>query len=73
MSKHPQEPEGEKFALGSLDEQSHWRQVYHDIVGEMRQEIHRGDAEDHDNDDKLDERKSIANIFIFVLSHVLHK
>jgi CO/xanthine dehydrogenase Mo-binding subunit len=46
MTDHHQEPEGEKFALGSIEEQAHWRRTYHDIVGEIRRDIHRGDDQE---------------------------
>ena len=39
------EPEGEKFALGSLEQQAHWQGEYHRIVGEARKEMRRDDSE----------------------------
>ena len=49
MTKQWQEPDGEKFALGSRDEQNHWQSEYHRIVGEARSEIHRDDTDKLDN------------------------
>lgn len=36
MAEQWREPGGEKFALGSLEEQAHWQAEYHRIVGEVR-------------------------------------
>ncbi|MFO1281837.1 MAG: xanthine dehydrogenase family protein molybdopterin-binding subunit [Burkholderiales bacterium] len=45
MAKRWQEPEGEKFALGTLDEQAHWQAEYHRIVGEVRTGLHGDDPD----------------------------
>ncbi|SVD55922.1 uncharacterized protein METZ01_LOCUS408776, partial [marine metagenome] len=39
------EPEGEKFALGSLEQQAHWQSEYHRIVGKVREEMRQGDPQ----------------------------
>ena len=38
MTSHWTEPEGEKFALGTLDEQAHWKGEYHRIVDGVREQ-----------------------------------
>jgi nicotinate dehydrogenase large molybdopterin subunit len=40
MAQQWTEPAGEKFALGSLDEQRHWQNEYQRIVGKVRSELH---------------------------------
>lgn len=39
MTSRWMEPEGEKFALGSLDEQAHWKHEYHRIVDDVREQV----------------------------------
>lgn len=45
MGQQWTEPAGEKFALGSLDEQRHWQHEYHRIVGTVRAELHGAGSE----------------------------
>ena len=45
MSGRWTEPEGEKFALGTLDEQAHWKREYHRIVDEVRARAGRDGSE----------------------------
>ena len=39
MSSHWTEPEGEKFALGTLEEQAHWKREYRRIVENVRDDL----------------------------------
>ncbi|MDA0260593.1 MAG: xanthine dehydrogenase family protein molybdopterin-binding subunit [Proteobacteria bacterium] len=45
MSSHWTEPEGEKFALGSLQEQARWKREYHRIVDDVRDQERRAASE----------------------------
>lgn len=45
MARQYREPEGEKYALGALDEQAHWQAEYHRIVDKVRVGLHGAGSE----------------------------
>ncbi|MCZ6774274.1 MAG: hypothetical protein O7G83_20130, partial [Proteobacteria bacterium] len=49
MAQEWREPEGEKFALGSVDEQAHWQAEYTRIVNDVRERAQGEIGEDEIN------------------------
>ncbi|MBN8477730.1 MAG: xanthine dehydrogenase family protein [Burkholderiales bacterium] len=52
MARQYREPEGEKYALGALDEQAHWQAEYHRIVDKVRVGLHGAGSEALANDSR---------------------